>query len=398
MAAIMVGLRAARACAAAALVLAVAFARPSGAAAEDGVTTDRILFGQAAVLEGPARGLGQGMRTGLLAAFAEVNAAGGIHGRMLELKSVDDGYEPDRAIAAAKQLIGADHVFALIGAVGTPTSAATKPIAAQAGVPFIGAFTGAELLRTPFQRGVVNVRGSYVQETEEMVKRLTGDLDMTRIAILYQDDAFGRAGYDGTVRALAKRNLKLVAEGTFERNTTAVRAGLLQVRRADPQAVIVIGPYQPVAEIVRLAKRVKLDAAMLTVSFVGADSLAQELGPEGDNVVVTQVMPFPHDRSIKIVASYLDALKRSSPEAEPGYVSLEGYVVGRMVIDVLKRTGPDVTRQGFLDTIYAQPQFDLDGLRLTFGPADNQGMDEVYLTMLKGGRVVPVADLSGWRK
>jgi branched-chain amino acid transport system substrate-binding protein len=381
-----------------AAVLATMLGWSMAARAEDGVFPDRIAFGQVAALSGPAQGLGLGMREGLLAAFAEVDRAGGIDGRKLELTSEDDGYEPDRAIVGVKQLIDVDHVFALVGSVGTPTSAATKPIAEEAAVPFIGAFTGAELLRTPFQRNVVNLRGSYFQETEEMVNRLTTDLGIKRIAVLYQDDAFGRAGYDGTVAALKKRGMALAAEGVFERNTTAVRAGLLQVRRADPEALLVIGPYQPVAEIVRLAHRIKLDTVILTLSFVGADALAQELGPEGNNVVVTEVVPFPRDRSLPVVAHYQDALKISSPAAEPGFVSLEGYLVGRMVIDILRRTGKDLTRQAFLSTIYNQPEFDIDGLRLTFGPTDNQGLDDVFLTVLKDGKVMPATDLKGVRR
>jgi hypothetical protein len=190
---------------------AVMFAGP--APAETGVTEGTILFGQSTALDGPASALGLGMRDGIAAAFKEINDAGGIKGRLLELKSYDDGYEPDRAIVATKTLIETDRVFALIGAVGTPTSKAAQPIATGAGVPFIGPYTGAEFLRDPGLRNVVNLRASYFQETETWVEHLTQDLGVTRLAILYQDDSFGRAGYDGVSRALAKRNMTLAAEG-----------------------------------------------------------------------------------------------------------------------------------------------------------------------------------------
>ncbi|MGA7998416.1 MAG: ABC transporter substrate-binding protein, partial [Bradyrhizobium sp.] len=181
--------------------------------AEDGVSNDRILFGQVSALSGPAQALGQGMREGILAAFEEANRSGGIGGRKLELKSVDDGYEPEKTIEATKRAITDDKVFALVGAVGTPTSKAGQPIATAAKVPFIGPFTGAEFLRNPFNRYIVNIRSSYFQETEAWIEHLTNDLGITRIAILYQDDAFGLAGLAGVKKAMDKRNMELVAEG-----------------------------------------------------------------------------------------------------------------------------------------------------------------------------------------
>ena len=298
-----------------------------------------------------------------------------------------------RHLSRLTKKLSADGICALSGPVGTPTSAAAKPIAEGAGVPFIGPFTGAELLRTPFQRNVVNVRGSYFQETELMVERLTADLGLTRIAILFQDDAFGRAGYEGTVRALAKRGMQLAAEATFERNTTAVRAGLLALRRADPQAVITIGPYQPIAEFVRLARRVKLEAVLLTVSFVGADALASDLGADGEGVVITQVVPFPRDESVPVVRRYAAALSRAAPGAKPGFVSLEGYIAGRLAVEALRRAGAAPPRAAFLDAIYAAP-FDIDGLPLAFGPGDNQGSESIFLTAIRGaGEIRPVGNL-----
>ena len=183
------------------------------ALAEDGVTADTIMFGQAAVLEGPASALGLGMQNGLNAAFDEINAKGGVHGRKIKLISVNDGYEPDRAIAATKKLIEEDKVFALIGPVGTPTSAAAQPIATAAKVPFIGAFTGAGFLRNPKLDNVINVRASYDAETEAWVKHLTEDLKISKIAIFYQDDAFGRAGLSGFKKAMDKRKMEIARRG-----------------------------------------------------------------------------------------------------------------------------------------------------------------------------------------
>ena len=196
--------------------LALILVAPISTLAGPGVYDKRIVFGQSAAFKGPAAALGIGMREGILAAFAEMNATGGVHGRKLDLVSYNDGYEPNTAIDNTKRLLQADKVFALIGEVGTPTSKAVQPIASDAGVPFIGPFTGAEFLRNPYKRSVINVRASYFQETEAMVERLVKDLAISRIAILYQDDSYGRAGLVGVRKALEKRNMELVAEGTAQ--------------------------------------------------------------------------------------------------------------------------------------------------------------------------------------
>ena len=363
--------------------MGLCLAAGGSAIAEDGVSANEIVFGQSAALEGPAAALGSGMREGILAAFEEANRAGGVNGRTLTLKSLDDGYEPDRAIENTRSLIEGDRVFALIGPVGTPTSKATQPIATDAAVPFIGPFTGAGFLRDPALSNVVNVRNTYDAETEAWIKHLTEDLNHERIAILYQDDGFGRVGLAGVNKALEKRGMQLVAEGTYQRNTTAVKSALLDIRKADPQAVVIVGAYKPAAEFIKLARKVKMDATFVNISFVGSKALADELGPDGAGVVVTQVVPFPWDSSIPLVSEYQAALKASNPDAEPGFVSLEGYITGRIAIEALRKIDGDVTRQAMLDAIYNTGSFDLGGVTLSYGPGDNQGMDEVFLSIIQ---------------
>lgn len=364
-------------------------------AAESGVAADRILFGQAAPLEGPAASLGRGMRDGIAAAFAEANRAGGVKGRRLDLLSRDDGYEPTRSVEATRGLIEQDRVFALIGPVGTPTSQAAQPVAAEAGVPFVAPFTGAGFLRDPGLTNVVNLRASYFQETEVMVERLTKDLGASRVAVFYQDDAFGRAGLEGTRRALERRGMQTAAEGTYERNTTAVRGAVLAIQRGRPDAVVMVGAYKPCAEFIKVARQVRLNPAFVNISFVGSDALARELGPAGEGVLVTQVVPFPRDPSAPLARRYQEALRAHDPAAEPGFVSLEGYLAGRLAAAALERLPGEPTRQGFLRAILGgDAPFDLDGLRLTFGSGDNQGSDEVHFTVLRGdGAFQPVARL-----
>jgi branched-chain amino acid transport system substrate-binding protein len=356
-----------------------------------GVFEERIVFGQSAALEGPAAALGLGMREGILAAFHETNTGGGVNGRRLELVSRDDGYEPDRAIENTEQLIKVDKVFALIGEVGTPTSKAAQPVASAAGVPFIGPFTGAAFLRDPSLSTVINVRASYDQETEAWVEHLTTDLGISRIALFYQDDSFGLAGRSGIVAALERRSMGLVAEGTYVRNTTAVKTALLTIRKAAPQAIGMVGTYTACAEFIRLARRIGLDAVFVNISFVGSNALAKELGKDGQGVVVSQVVPFPGDSNIPIVARYQKALRAAAPEAEFGFVSLEGYLVGRLVVDALANLDRPVTRLGLLEVIKERGTFDLGGIMLTYGPNKNQGMDRVFLTVIQAdGSIRPV--------
>lgn len=363
-------------------------------AAENGVTADTIVFGQAAALAGPAAALGTGMKAGLTAAFDEANKKGGIHNRKLKLISVDDGYEPEKSIVATKKLIDEDKVFALIGPVGTPTSAATQPIAAAAKVPFVGAFTGAGFLRDPKLENVINVRASYDAETEAWVQHLTDDLKITKIAIFYQDDAFGRAGLSGFKKAMDKRGLKIVAEGTYERNTVAVKTALLNIKREEPEAVVMVGAYKPCAEFIKLSHKVAFNPVFVNISFVGATALAKELGPDGNGVIVSQVVPFPWDASIKVVADYQAAMKAEDAKATPDFVSLEGYLVGRLAIAALDKAGAEPTREGFLQAIKGTGTFDFGGLAMTFGAQDNQGLDKVFMTMIQGdGTFKPVEKL-----
>ncbi len=351
-------------------------------AEESGISDERILFGQSAAFSGPARELGKNMRIGIEAAFQEANARGGVHGRQLILLSFDDAYEPEAAIANTQRLIEKEGVFALIGAVGTPTSRSATPIAERAGVPYIAPFTGAAFLREARWKSVINLRASYNQETEAMVARLTTDLGIKRIAVMYQDDSFGRAGYRGVRQALERRSMEPVAIGVYPRNTTAVKTGLLNLHSANPDAVILIGAYQPVATLIAWARHTGLDPVFMTISFVGSNALAKELGRAGAGVFVTQVVPFPTDEIPRVGIAYRRALATHAPEATPGFVSYEGYLAGRLAIVALERCGREVDRAGFLKSLRSTDIIDLDGFELLYGENDNQGSDAVFLTVI----------------
>lgn len=363
-------------------------------AQEPGVSDDRILFGQSAAFSGPAQELGISMRLGIQAAFHEVNRAGGIDGRRLELTSLDDAYEPEAAVANTLALIREQEVFALIGAVGTPTSRAAVPVAADANVPYIAPFTGAEFLRDAEWSNVINLRASYNQETEEMVARLTEDMGIKRIAVLFQDDSFGRAGYRGVRAALDRRQMMPVAIGLYPRNTLAVKMALLDINDGDPKAVILIGSYKPLATFISWARFSGLQAVFMNISFVGSNALAKELGAAGAGVYVTQVVPFPSDRSRPIVRDYHRALSAYASGVAPGFISFEGYLAGRMAVAGLKKSGSEISRAGFLDGFRQAGMIDLGGFRLRFGDQDNQGSDAVYLTVIgRDGQYRPISSM-----
>ena len=351
---------------------------------DPGVFPDRVLFGQTAAFSGPAQGLGIEMRRGIEAAFAEANRGGGVNGRSLELVSADDGYEPEAAIANAQQLIEVENVFALIGSVGTPTSRSTVPVAGEASVPFIAPFTGAAFLRNPELGHVVNLRASYAQETERMVGLFVDQRGLDRIGVLYQDDSFGRTGYNGARTALAHRGMEPVAVGLYPRNTTAIKTALLDLATARPDAIIMIGAYQPIGTFISLAKSTQLDTEFIAISFVGSNSLALQLGSEGEGVKVTQVVPLPTDDSLPIVAQYQAALAAYDAAAVPGFVSLEGYLAGRLAIEGLRICGPGLSRRCFLDGLRSLREFEMDGFQINFGPHDNQGSDSVFVTEIDG--------------
>lgn len=360
--------------------------------AEVGVTDNEIVVGQAAALNGPAKALGQGMQAGMHAYFAHVNEQGGINGRKIRLISNDDGYEPSRCIEETRKLID-EGSFALIGYVGTPTSKAAVPIIEEEKVPFIGPFTGAEFLRNPVKHFVINIRGSYYDETAGLVNYLMDKLGVKTIACFYQNDSYGQAGLAGVKLALEKRGQSLVAEGTYERNTLAVKGGLARIKGEDPDAIIMIGAYAPCAEFIKLAKQIGMkDVKFCNISFVGSAALKDALGNEGEGVLVSQVVPFPWDKSLPLVSEYQELLAKYSPQQPIGFVSLEGFMVAKMFTQALKSCGADVTREGLISAIESTGTFDLGGIKLTFGKNDHQGMDKINLTIIQGGEFKSISE------
>ncbi|MEE4240010.1 MAG: ABC transporter substrate-binding protein [Desulfopila sp.] len=345
--------------------------------------SDPVVLGQSCALSGPAKNLGLEMRAGLLAAFAKINDQGGIRGRDILLISKDDGYEPDRAIKNTLSFIEDRDVFMIIGEVGTPTSKAVIPIVEQYKVPFFAPFSGAELLRVPFRKYVINVRASYFQEMEKLASYLIDEKKIERIACFYQNDSYGYAGLRGIELALKKRGMELVSRGTYERNTVAVMGGLRDVHKGTPEAIILVGAYSACAEFIKLSKtKVEGRRIYCSISFVGTESLKKALGHYGDDVIVSQVVPYPRDTSLPLIAEYLDAMSKYQHDMPISFTSLEGYIAGKLFGEIAAGVEGELTRERFIQTMEKIGRFDLGGLVLQFGPNDHQGLDEIYLTRI----------------
>jgi ABC-type branched-subunit amino acid transport system substrate-binding protein len=347
----------------------------------------RIVLGQSAAFSGPAAQLGIQMNRGARLYFDAVNAGGGVNGAQIELRTMDDMYEPDKCKANTDVLINKDDVFALFGYVGTPTALAALPLVNQHKVPFFGPFTGAEALRDPFSRYVFHVRASYYDETALIVKQLTS-LNLKRIAVFRQNDSYGQAGLDGVVRALKALNLEPVAVGLVERNTVDVAAAVQAIVPKQPDAVVQISAYKSCAAFIRDARKAGYGGTFYNVSFVGTQALADELGRQAMGVVVSQVMPFPFSLTTPISREYLAAVQKAGGDNKPNYSSMEGYIAAKLFTEGLKRAGKAPSRDSLINALESVQSLDLGGFVVGYGARSHIASRFVDLSMLTDdGRV-----------
>ncbi|MGN6525001.1 MAG: ABC transporter substrate-binding protein [Burkholderiaceae bacterium] len=339
-----------------------------------------LVLGQSAPTTGPSAQLGIQLNRGARLYFDKVNAQGGVNGQKIELRLLDDGYEPPRAKANTQKLID-DDVFALFGYVGTPTSLAALPLVRDSGIPFFAPFTGAMALRQPVLRNVFHVRASYDDETALIVNQLH-NLGLNKVAVFRQNDSYGQAGLDGVVKALSRYSLAPSAVATFERNSLQVTPAVKAIVAARPDVVVQIGSYKSCAAFIREARKAGYGGQFYNVSFVGTKALSDELDKEALGVVVSQVMPYPFSPAVPIVRDYLDAVKAAGGDAQANYSSLEGYVDARVFVEGLRR-GKSNTREGLLSGLESLQHVDFDGFNLNFG-RDHAASHFVELSMLTG--------------
>jgi branched-chain amino acid transport system substrate-binding protein len=338
-----------------------------------------LVLGQSAPFTGPATQLGLQFNLGAQLVLDQVNAAGGVNGRRIELKRLDDGYEPERCVANTRQFVD-EGVFALFGYVGTPTSLAALPLATEARIPLFAPFTGAQALREPFNRYAIHVRASYFDETAAIVRQITS-IGGKRVAVFYQNDAYGKTGLEGVQRALQTLSLETVALGTVERNSTDVAQAVKDILASRPEAIVQIGAYKACATFIRLARQQNYSGNFYNVSFVGTQALQDELGSVARGVVVSQVMPFPYAAATPVSGEYLAALK-DKRGVSPNYSGMEGFVGAKVFVEALRLAGRAASREVFIDAIGKMRNLNLGGFPLDFGPQKHTGSRFVELTLL----------------
>jgi ABC-type branched-subunit amino acid transport system substrate-binding protein len=355
------------------------------ALAQNGVTHDKIVLGQAAVFSGPAAQLGIQMRNGVKAYLDYVNAQGGVHGRKIELVTEDDRYEASVAPVASRKLIEEHNVFALLGYVGTPTGTEHVKVITPAKVPLVGMFTGAEVLRVPFNRYVFHVRASYYDETEKIVEQIVS-IGGKSIAVFYQDDNYGLAGLRGTEIAVKKRNMTLSATGTVERNTVKVEQAVKTINAVKPDAVVMISQYTSCAEFIRQMKQAGSNATFYNVSFVGSKALADALGKDGVGVAISQVVPFPWGRAVPVVKEY-QQLAAKAGYTDYNFSAMEGFLSAKVAVEGLRRAGRNLTRDAYIAALEKMQDVDLGGFYVSYSPTNRAGSKFVDLTIIgRGGK------------
>src|SRR5215475_7111605 len=351
-----------------------AFIGTTSAQSVPGVTDKEILIGSCAALEGPSSALGTQTVVGAKAFFAMANAEGGVHGRNLKLISYDDSYDPAKTQACFDKLL-ADKVFAMGFFVGTPTAVKYLPLAEANKIPVVGLFTGAQTLYTPLRHWIINVRASYFDETRAQINGLWSTLNFRRIGVIHPDDPFGAAVLEGVREALKTHGAEPAAVASYPRQTTTVDSAIASVKAANPQAVVVVGPPNTVAPILKKAHASGWNPLFLSVSFVGTDELISQAGADADGMVITQVVPPYYLTDLKTVAMYRRALTQYFPSERPSFVSLEGFVDAMILVDGLKRTGKDLTREGLVHGIEAMHDVDLGlgpELKVNYSPKEHK--------------------------
>jgi ABC-type branched-subunit amino acid transport system substrate-binding protein len=397
----------------------VARATTAALPAAPGVTTNDLRIGMSAAFRGTAAGLGTEFYRGAQAYYNDVNGKGGVHGRSISVVALDDGYEPIPCVKNTIRLLESDPVFVLSNYVGTPTLTRALPVIKRYGeqqVVLVGNFTGAQPQReAPYVEHVFNIRASYRQEMMALVDRFW-QLGARKFGVYYQIDAYGRSGTDGVARGLAQRGARIAAEATYPRGasfTDDMTPAVSALRRAGVDVVLCTGAYQGCGAFVRTARDAGWTVPISNLSFVGSDAMLALLVKHGKSVgrdytralVNSQVVPSYDDVSLPAVAEYRLLMDRHNPPVpeplrDPSYavqrysfISLEGYINARVIVEALQRTGPQPTRATFRQALESLRGLDLGiGAALTFGPDRHQGLDSVYFTRVEGERWIPIAD------
>jgi ABC-type branched-subunit amino acid transport system substrate-binding protein len=364
------------------LALCLSFA--TATSAQEAAGPDVIVIGQTAGFTGQVAGQVKEMTAAAKAYFEYVNKRGGVNGRKIVLKSLDDGYDGKRAAANANKLIVEDNVFALALSRGTPTSEAIVPVVNEHKVPLIGPATGSQSLHEPFSRYVFNVRAKYRAEAVRIIDHLAS-VHAKRIAVLYQNNSFGKDGLAGFEEGL--RNNKLAPVVSFALDTgkseSEVAIAVDKIHAADPDAVVIAGPLKQTAEFIRTMKKRGSLAQYLVLSNLSSDSFIAELGDAAPGVIITQIVPYPWNVGMPLGKELQQAI-RENPEsgATVSYTAMEGLVYAKVVVEGLRRAGRNPTREGFIQALESMRGYDLGGITVSYGPRDRAGSSYIDITII----------------
>jgi ABC-type branched-subunit amino acid transport system substrate-binding protein len=368
------------------LLATIALAGGYPSRAEVGILPRSILLGQSAAFSGPSGELGREFRKGAHEYIQQVNAHGGIYGREIVVIYRDDQYEPARTLANTKQLVEQEGVFALFGYVGTPTFQAALPIIEANKVPVIATVSGAQALRKPNKNSVFNIRASYHDELSTIVQYLK-HYGKKEIALIYQNDSFGKDGKLGLEKALKREGLRPpIVSLPIQRKAPlhVIQKVAQSTADAKPDAVITISAYNNVANVVEALRQKKSDAQIFTISFVGSQALAKQLGKNGHGVGISQVVPFPWDARMPLVKEYQNVITKNRSNTQYGFSSLEGFLAAKVLVEALKDSGPEPTRKKFVAALERMQGKSFGGYQISFSPENHNGSKYVELTFITG--------------
>ncbi|WP_263832334.1 ABC transporter substrate-binding protein [Sulfurospirillum oryzae] len=313
-----------------------------------------IRLGMSGPFSGGLNSVGNQFLLGAEIYLQNLNDHGGVYGRKIEIIAKDDRYEPKIAVENVYELIKKEKIFALFGIIGTPVTEAVFPIAIEKRIPFVGAYSGAEFLRNPPNPIVLNARAGDLDEIEKLVQYYAEDLKYKRFALFYQNDSYGRTGLNGVKSALSKRNLVLVGEGSYKRNTLSVGNALYEIEQCNPEVILMIGSTTPVAEFIKRARKstkIRKEIHFGLFSFVEPKPLIDFLKGDGKGITFAQVVPSPWTSEVDEVENYRILMRKYYPKEELSHVSLEGYFAARMIAEVFKSLGKEFTKEEFIKAL-----------------------------------------------
>ena len=359
-------------------------AEPAGGTIKIGMVNDQ---------SGPNKGAGKSMRVGVDAYFKAVNEKGGVNGKKIELISVNDQYVPEKTIDGVLKLIEEQKIFALVGTIGTSNGVSVMPVVKEYKLPFVAPRSGAANFRNPVTREIINIRASHQEEVDKLVDLLVREGGAKRFAIFYQNDTFGMDVLSCTENALKRHGLSLVSKGSFERTTKAVTSALATILEGKPDAIILGSIYAPGAEFAQAARKEGLKSYLATGSFAGGSNLVKAAGPAAEGIIMSQVVPHLQDLSLPLTKECKEAVEKNPEDVGFNAVSMEGCMTAKSMVLALEKAGNPPTQDGFIKAYEAMKDADMGGIKLSFSPGNHQGQSNVFLEIVKDGKLVPLKSL-----